>query len=145
MTMFSLFRALVAVSVVAFASPAAAAPQIVEGTWMETKSTSCNNTSSCTAVFTAVQAGKTLVVQNLACKLGTQQTALVRSLYLFNGVQTAFVNAGAPTTFNGLREFAVNTEVLFVVKAAAIPRVLFFSTGIGTQSINCTLTGTLRP
>jgi hypothetical protein len=61
--------AALSLALVLLAPSAGAVPQISQGTWTEYVNQVCYTTYDCSATFTAVPTGKTLIARNISCRL----------------------------------------------------------------------------
>ena len=130
------------------AAPGAAsqAPIISQGVYQENKSrTNCGNVASCSISFSAVPAGKTLIVRNFNCQV----------LALPGGTPLG-LRFGGPTYFtlvqynaiagSGLRYYISNNDVWNVFKAGGIPNAtILLSSPANITSFVCTIGGELKP
>ena len=139
-------RAVAVITLATFALPAGAAPQIEHGTWIDSLSKLCGGTFTCTGIFTAVPAGKTLIARNISCRITipTQYSALAIGLTGNNKVVNLVFG---PSIVQGSSEYyVVNTEIFDPFKAGAIPTVNYTSNATAPSTrLNCTLSGELRP
>lgn len=140
---------MIAVATLAAASSGAvAAPQIQNGFYQESISTSCAGSTVCVGSFTAVPAGKTLVVRQIECRgivpgnaqvygtaLHSFGAGISGKSYLTGKVEKAINPAGAfAYTYS---QEAVN------MFSGTTPRVTMYATvAPATFNLQCTISGT---
>ena len=131
------------------ASVAQAVPIISQGYYEEFLSRNCFNASSCSVPFSAVPAGKTLIVTNVSCQLltsGTNTAVHAASLTKVGGGGPTFLETSVFVTATTFRRFLSNTQVTKIYRAGESPSVsVSFTTTISTISMNCHISGILKP
>jgi len=131
------------------ASVSQAAPIISQGYYEEFLSRNCFNASSCNVPFSAVPAGKTLIITNVSCQLltsGTNTAVFGASLTKVGGGGPTFLGTSVLVTSTTFRKFLSNTQVTKIYLAGQSPSVsVSFTTSISTIGMNCFISGSLRP
>ncbi len=140
------YAALAAIALgIALAPPASAVPLIAAGIYIETKSVSCPTTSTCHALFTAVPAGKTLIVRSATCGIFVLTTsARIYSYYLSGNGRTTFLEITPPVVLSNTNRYSLNSEVLVPLVAGQSPVIRFSLTSSAGVSMACTIAGELK-
>ncbi len=142
--------ALLAFGLIAGASAGMAAvpPLINKGTWIESKSASCQDKISCFVEFTPVPAGRTLIARNVSCRIHTlNYNTFTDYLVLGGNARSSYLNAGPPMNSNN-RIYVMNSRIFVPFLPAAKPRITYKLLAVGFEtsiSIACTLSGELKP
>jgi hypothetical protein len=136
-----------ALATAAFALPATAAPQISQGTYIDTVSRTCTPTGTiCPAVFGAVPAGKTMIIHNIACKIAIPSTASIRYTVIGGNNRSTFIEAGTHIIVGSTKEYVFETDTYHPLLAGQSPIFFVFSQAPTPNiSITCTIAGELRP
>ena len=135
-------------AVIGLAAPVSqATPTIIQGHYEETVGQSCPNSQACSVVFTAMPAGKTLVVSNVSCTITAGNSATILALALTrqgSSLNQAFLNLGTAVTFSSFRRFVSNTEISKLYVGGALPKVsVSFNAVQASSSMSCYLAGVL--
>jgi hypothetical protein len=134
------------------APAAVTAPVIAQGYWQETKMDSCSFTI-CILTFSAVPAGKQVIVTSVSCSLSLYGNGPVRSVKLGaeNGAGTQQANVTAlKITFNGtsgsVRYYAINDATVHILRAGEKANITFTiaNSPLG-EMIECSLGGLIKP
>jgi hypothetical protein len=139
-------------SLVAFSSAASAAPTIAGGFYQEQMLKTCNNTTSCELMFTAVPAGKTLIVSDVACVITTANTASISALSLSarQANNTLVSRSSYPqpvlvANLNGTKRYQAQTPVTFITLAGEKPRVFASVSQASAEFVAmCNVSGELK-
>jgi hypothetical protein len=137
----------------AFAPAAAnAAATISQGFYQDQTIKLCSNASFCQIQFSAIPAGKTLIVRNIGCTFNASGTAPLLTLVMrsrLNGALTSRSNYMVQTymgTSGGVRKWNSNNTALDIVLSGEVPEIAI---GLGASasefSGNCTISGELKP
>jgi len=131
---------------------AQAAATISQGFYQESSLKNCANASFCTITFSAIPAGKTVIVQNVGCIMQINTTNPLLSLTLsskLGNVSTQRTNYLLPTlmgTVGGTRNFNSNNTVLDIMNAGEIPQIQISLSGAASVFIgNCSISGQIKP
>ena len=123
-----------------------AAPVISQGTYTESTTNSCPNSYSCTASFTAVPTGKTLIVRNISCYVFHTQSVPPTAFRLVTGQSTVWIPLGPYSVLSNNRRYFVNVDVFAPIGGGLIPRAwLSLSNTASGSAVTCTIAGELRP
>jgi hypothetical protein len=132
-------------------SPASQAASVLsQGHFEEfVASSGCSGSQSCAATFTAIPAGKTLILSNVSCSITASQTAAILALTLTRqgsaSIQ-AFLNVSTLLSAGSFRRFVSNTEIPKIYVGGQIPRVaVSFTASQAISSMQCYLTGQILP
>jgi hypothetical protein len=125
-----------------------AAPLNITAGYMDYAQETCSNANfGCTAKFTKVPTGKSLVVTNASCGFNTKNNTppidifLSRTDNLFYPVYLTPVVVGAQaTTFY----YHANNSVFAVFKAGEIPTVTVQTATANAATVQCTISGQLQ-
>jgi hypothetical protein len=125
-----------------------ATPTIIQGNYEETIAQSCPNAPSCSVVFSAVPAGKALVVSDVSCQITAGGSGVITVLSLNRQgslVNQAFLNVSAPVIVStNFRRFFSNTEISKLYAGGAIPKVsVSFSAVQAAGNMACHIAGAL--
>jgi hypothetical protein len=125
-----------------------ATPTIIQGNYEETISQGCPNAASCSVVFSAVPAGKALVVSDVSCQITAGGSGVITLLSLNRQgslANQAYLNVGAPVTVTtNFRRFFSNTEISKLYAGGAIPKVsVSFSAVQAAGNLACHIAGVL--
>ena len=145
--------ALLSLAWIAVARGANAAPTISQGFYQEGSLVTCaSNANSCSLPYTAIPAGKTLIVQHISCTMqigGNQTPASISVRSLANGIQKNlnFLTATqVGATVNGVRTFHLNDPAQLVILAGEQPQVFTqIATPTSPYTVRCFVSGQLLP
>jgi len=128
---------------------AQAAAVSVDGFYNQTVSKSCPTTDVCQTPFSAVPAGKTLIVTNVSCTIQAGGTALLTDFYMVLKEDDTFdyktyllpVYLGAS---GGNRQLRSNNPAVHIAKARQKLTVLTRYDGAITSTLTCSIAGELK-
>lgn len=125
--------------------PAGAAPAIVGAFYSENNSKSCGGVASCTMSFSAIPAGRSVVVRNLTCSVRHGAAATTSILFPFTGNgRNAWPKLGLAVTSGGTRVYTVNEEMFALFTAGQSPAIGLSVNTATTISLFCTISGDIR-
>lgn len=141
-----------ALAAVAAAAPASAAPVVAGNVYMDRTFAICSNSTNCEVVFTAVPAGKTLIVTDAGCVATTNNNvAVVSSVLRGRDSGGNLVNRNAYFTpvltmaSNGNRRYQMQMSTTMIMKAGDKPQVFLGPLSAPTAFFaDCTIAGTLQ-
>jgi hypothetical protein len=141
---------LVLFAVTGVTSPSQAASVLSQGHFEEfVASSGCAGSPSCAVSFTAIPAGKTLILSNVSCSITASQTASILALTLTRQGSAsilAFLNVGTLLSTGSFRRFVSNTEISKIYVGGQIPRVaVSFTASQAISNTQCYLTGQILP
>jgi hypothetical protein len=134
----------------AFAPLASSAPLISQGAYVETKQTvanACLAKTFCQISFTAIPAGKTLIVRDVSCSLTTGGSPPPVVLVVALAASSRFIHL-LPIflgTVSGRNYYAVNTSVFVPFTPGQIPSLSFQASPASQMAMLCTIAGELKP
>ena len=125
--------------------PAGAAPIIVGSVYSEYNTKSCGGTTTCSMAFSAIPAGKSVVIRNLTCSVrhGTSATTPILFPFTGNG-RIAWPKLGLAVTSGGTRVYTVNEEMFALFTAGQSPAIGFSVNTATTIFLYCTISGDIR-
>jgi hypothetical protein len=113
--------------ILSLAAPVAqATPTIIQGHYEEGVTLVCPNAQACSIVFTAIPAGKALIVSNVSCSITAGNTSAILTLLLTrqgSAANQAYLNLGTAVTFSSIRRFVSNTDIEKIYAGGAIPKI----------------------
>jgi hypothetical protein len=125
---------------------ASAAPLISQGAYTDEATKSCTNAYSCTARFTPIPAGKTLIVQNISCYIHHSSAAQTSAFRLTSGSRTVWLPLGPSTVVGTTRRYFPNLDLFAPIRSGQTPSAyLSFSNRAAGAAVTCTIAGELRP
>jgi hypothetical protein len=146
------FASALLLAILAPVNSAKAAATISQGYYQESALKSCPNAATCTVLFSAIPALKTVIVQHVGCIMQIGGTLPLLSMTLsskLGGVSTQRSNYLTPTlmgTASNVRNYNVNNDVLDIMNAGEIPQISFNLSATGTTFVaNCSISGQIKP
>lgn len=144
--------ALAAAFVLAAAGTAAAAPTIAGAYYQEQTLKLCNGTGSCELMFTAVPAGKSLILTDVACvatmtSSSTLSALSVSSRNAANALvgRTSYPTASALSVVGGIRRYQAQAGLTHIVAAQEKPRVYVEASPAPASFVaQCSISGLLQ-
>ena len=128
------------------AGSAGAAPIITLGNYIEDGVQTCTNVTSCRLTFTALPAGKSLIVHNVSCRVSfTVGTARLNSFYLAGQGKESYLVIGSTSTTGSNALYQVNNAVFAPYAPGAPPFIYVSIDRASIISLNCTIAGELKP
>jgi hypothetical protein len=133
------------------AQTASAAPIIVGKYYEENAGVGCGASSNgCALFFTAVPAGKILLITRLSCLITEEQNRIVSvTLGQRNGTNAVFRRQYFDVSLTGgtagLRRFAVNGEAELLIGSNIQPGVQVVTDLVEATSFECQIVGQLNP
>jgi hypothetical protein len=130
-----------------------ATPTISQGHYQEGSLVTCgSNVTSCALPYTAIPAGKTLIVQHISCTIqigGNQSVANISVRSLANNTQhnlNFLTVTQIGTTVNNVRTFHMNDTVQLVIPGGEVPQVFTeIATPTSPYAVRCYISGQLLP
>jgi hypothetical protein len=133
-------------SIAAFAGPSGAVSLNTQGFYTESMSnTSCFNATFCGVLFSPVPAGKSLIVQMVACRFQMASARLISTLSLVQGGRHTALVPGFSNVISSQKIFNINNPVVVPYVAGQRPEVRLFIDASSSMQLSCTLAGLLKP
>lgn len=141
-----------AVGLVTLAGAAAAAPTIAGNFYQEQILGNCSNKSSCELMFTAVPAGKSLVVTDSGCVVTMTSTASIAGLSLSGRTaanqlisRTVYPLPVLVSNFGGSKRYQAQNSVRHIMLAGEKPRMFVGASAAAAEFVTiCSISGILN-
>jgi hypothetical protein len=123
-----------------------AAPLISQGYYEDAAGKFCTSLTSCTASFTPVPVGKTLIVRNVSCSIAVFATSGVRvsQLLLTGNQRLTHINVPTPLANGGKTVFLFNEDLTKLLVGQQRPDVVIRVEQSTSMSMSCNLVGEIK-
>ncbi|BBE73422.1 hypothetical protein [Oharaeibacter diazotrophicus] len=144
--------ALAATVLLAAAGSAAAAPTIAGAYYQEQTLKLCSGVSACELMFTAVPAGKSLILTDVACVATMTSSSTLSALSVSSRTaanvlvaRTSYPTATTLSVVGGIRRYQAQAELTHIVAAQERPRVYVEANPAPASFVaQCSISGLLQ-